>query len=489
MFHLYSVSKSKFTGNRKYVAFRFVSEIFVKGASFFILFLISKYLGVVSFGVNAQITTIVSFFVPIATLGLGFSLVRLLAGESDKNFRSRRFLSSLILVTLTSLIFLIFIFAFAPVLNSLFFKVDQAVPVIRGASILVLITAIDSLLNDYFRARMLFGQYSAAQITQSFALVLLISGSIYLGYGLLEVVLVTVSVGVIKNFLMVVYVFTRDVDLRAGLLPALDSLMMVRFGFPIVLTGMSSWIMSVGDRTLIGYFTNIGQVGVYSAAYTLSGILVVLGAPFWAPLYPVLSSAKRNATLSEVNLATTKYMSAFCIVAVPALIGMTLLSSELLQLFGSKEFVMHPLVFGMIAFSLFSDQFTTSAHYLIYLENRPMFLLRLLTCSGCSNLILNVVLLPRYGIAGAAFSTLLVYLSTCGFLFKEVVKFGYKLSDLYDFLVLSRVVAASILMAVVVFSVRLWLPAGLSGLMLACAVGVLSYSFFIFLFLKSRKKI
>ena len=196
--------------------------------------------------------------------------------------------------------------------------------------------------------------------------------------------------------------------------------------------GISLWLVSLGDRVVIGYFLTSRDVAIYSAAYALAGILGGLAAPFWGPLYPLMAQNKNEGDRGGIAAVCRKYTSAYFLVGFPALVGLTLIAPRLVRLLGTNEFTINPLVFGLIALGLFLDQFTAIAHYLIYLHDEPIFLRNVMVASGMFNLAMNVATVPRFGIAGAAATTLLTYGLISGLLFQRLKRYGFTLREIYD---------------------------------------------------------
>ena len=245
-----------------------------------------------------------------------------------------------------------------------------------------------------------------------------------------------------------------EIRFRSSLISSLELEKMIRFGAPIIVTGISAWMMGLGDRMVIGYYLTANEVGVYGAAYTLAGILSALASPFWGPLYPLMAVHKNNNSYRELTGVCRKYTSAYCLIGIPALLGLSTLSSELLQRLGSVEFFVHPLMFGAIALGLFSDQFSTNAHYLVYLHNDTKFLRNTTVLCGVLNIGMNIVLVPLLGIFGAALATLASYLTLDALLFRKVISYGYPFKDLYDLDAIFRFTVSAFIMAVVVHATK-----------------------------------
>ena len=256
------------------------------------------------------------------------------------------------------------------------------------------------------------------------------------------------------------------------------------FGFPVVLSELSKWVMHLGDRAVLGYFMDATTLGIYGAAYTLAAVLTSLGGPFWMPMYPLMSShlkgesentdESRNA-FCEVS---AKYTTAFSFIAIPSLFGLCILSPDILKLLGTQQFVISTWTFTAIALSLFLHQFGSSTHYLVLLKNEPKFLRNITIASVSLNLALNILLVPHYGMAAAAVTTLLSYLflEVC-YLFK-IYGYGFRIGELYRGRALLKYMFSASVMGLVVNQACQYFPEVTYGsLAYQTTLGCLAYFF------------
>ena len=462
-------------GQQRTIAIRFLAEAVGRGAAFLLFPLLARYLGAEAYGVQMQAAAVAGVLVPIATLGLGFGVVRTTAGAVDRLQVSARYTTTLTLILCTSLALAAGVALAAPILNTLFFKTAWATPVIRWTALLVPLGALESVVSDFYRARLRILPQSLFQIAQAVLLVASVVLALRLGGELLHVVWASIAVkGVAVVAMIAWFVGSGEVTPSRRGLPRAEIAGLVRFGLPIVVMGLSTWIMSIGDRLVIGWYLDVRQVGIYSAAYSIATLIAYVATPLWTPLYPLMAAAVRENRREAVTGICRRYMSLFVIIGVPAVCGLSLLSPGLLRLLGTDEFAIHPLVFALIALGLLSDQIATSAHYLVYLHDDPRFLRNVTMFSGLVNLSLNLVLVPRLQILGAAIATLLAYLLLDALLYRRVRRYGYGIGELYDHGIIARVlVSAAVMIAVVMVLVPL--PTGIVALGGAAAIGAATY--------------
>lgn len=465
--------------------FRFLAE-FTSRASTLITFpLFAKYLGAEGYGVNIQINTIISFLVPITTLGLGYAVVRLIAGSKERHLVSSHFYTSLVVVGFASAILSLWVFLLSPLLNSSFIKVDWAPQIIRWSAPLVFLSAIEATIKDYYRARLRIISYSVFQILQSFsyvfgvALILINSGN------LLQVIWLWLGIKFLFNITTFAYfIFIKEIDILPSFLLKKELTSLLQFGFPLVIASLGTWVINISDRWVIGHFLSITNVAIYSAAYSLAGVITALAAPFWNPLYPVMSTFYNKNDLRSLFSATRKYTNGFSIITIPSVAGLIVIANPLLILLGSSDFSIQSHTFALIILGLFFDQFSASMHYLIYLHNEPYFMRNVLLTSSIFNVVMNLITVPWFGITGAALSTFITYLFLDVLLLKKVVSYQIDIRDVYDFKTTGVYSISSFIMALFLIVGMRWVDTSLISIVKLILFGVFMYVFMLLFFYK-----
>jgi O-antigen/teichoic acid export membrane protein len=188
-----------------------------------------------------------------------------------------------------------------------------------------------------------------------------------------------------------------------------------------------------------------------------------------------MATHKNNNDSNALGLICRRYTNGYCLVSIPALLGMTVLASSLLQTLGTSEFAISPLLFGLIALGLFSDQFSASAHYLVYLHNEATFMRNIMVLSGILNLLLNILTIPFWGILGAAISTLLSYALLDFLLFRRVISYGYRIAELYDFRTLGKFALGAIGMTIAIYLMKGYAKPNLVVMVGIVGIGLICY--------------
>jgi O-antigen/teichoic acid export membrane protein len=183
---------------------------------------------------------------------------------------------------------------------------------------------------------------------------------------------------------------------------------MLAFGWPFVPSAVALAAIDFNDRFFLVKMKGTDDVGVYALGIRIAAVLVFFLWAFrlaWpAFAYSIKDDAEAKRTYGFV---LTYVVAASAWVAT----GLSLLSPWLVQILGPPEFqeaerVVAPLCFAAVAFG---------AYVVVVISiGRARRMASNFVITGAAamlNVVLNLVLIPPYGIRGAAFATLSAYVA------------------------------------------------------------------------------
>lgn len=160
------------------------------------------------------------------------------------------------------------------------------------------------------------------------------------------------------------------------------------------------------DTIMTGMLSNNVSVGYYTAAIKIDKMSVSIVTALSAVLLPRLSYYVENQMKDEFNKVLIKSISVILFLAIPMTIGLYMLAPEIILLFSGKEFmpaildmrIMAPLVLII------------SLSYLINIQifmplGKEKLGLRCILFGAVINVILNLTLIPYFKHTGTAIST------------------------------------------------------------------------------------
>jgi O-antigen/teichoic acid export membrane protein len=180
------------------------------------------------------------------------------------------------------------------------------------------------------------------------------------------------------------------------------------FGLPMATFELCSNLWHLGDRFLVQWVLDERAVGYYTMAYNLS---MYVNALFTLPMDLAAVPLFTQIYESEGPGATSEFLRkgtrVFLLLAIPAVAGVTVLREDVVLLLASRQFLpgaeLVPLVLAGLL--VYGSRVLLGAGMI--LRKRPWLIAELEVAGAGLNLVLNLLLLPRYGVRGAAYATLL----------------------------------------------------------------------------------
>jgi O-antigen/teichoic acid export membrane protein len=468
------MSYQKFT---KDVGIIGLTELIIALKGLIILPIITKLLGAENYGVWAQLIVTLSLITPIATLGLPYTLVRFLAAEKDRK-EIRDGVWSVITVILGVAIVITSILIFFSGQISQFFGGEKIL--VQILAFTVIFECLNSVFFDIFRAFQRIGKYSFFMVFQTLGEVGLVGTTIFLGYGLLGAVLSLLIIRLIV-FLIIGNYLIKKIGVTIPKFLRIKEYL--HFGLPTIPGNISSWIVQSSDRYLIEFFLGTLFVGYYVPAYIIGNSIMFFIAPLSFVLPAVLSKFYDEDKISEVKTYLKYSLKYFLMVTIPSVFGLSILSKQLLTIFSTSEIAQQSYyVVPLVAVSILLFGIYAVTSQIISLKKKTKIIGIIWVIAAFLNFGLNFIFIPKFGILGAAITTLLAY--TLAFALSWHCAFR-KLQFEIDWKSILKSFSASTVMTLFI----LWFsPIGLLKTIIAIILGALLYGILIFLFKGFDKK-
>jgi len=173
---------------------------------------------------------------------------------------------------------------------------------------------------------------------------------------------------------------------------------------PLLLAQSGQFVMGWTDKLMIGGFWNAANVGVYDVSAKFSmfvNIALTSIASITSPKFAETFSLGDMDRLKKIVLQSTK-ISFWS--TLPLFIGFVLIAPFMLNIFGD-DFVNGFYVLCVLSFARLVSALTGPAGTLLQMTGRQIIFMKVLFMGAIINIVANYLLIPIYGILGAAIST------------------------------------------------------------------------------------
>jgi polysaccharide transporter, PST family len=245
------------------------------------------------------------------------------------------------------------------------------------------------------------------------------SGLILAGAPLIAFAWMGVAEAMLGSFALLAMYIWLGGNLRTWRIQADRVRALTREGLPLALSAMVVILYMRIDQVMLGEMLDDEAVGMYTAAMRISEIFYFIPNVLVMSIAPVLVRARESG--ESIYLARVEQMfSSIAIAAILIAIPMSMLARPLIALILGPDFISAaPVLQVHIWALLFVALGIASAQYLL-LEGQNNISLQRTTIGAVVNVGLNLLWIPRYGIVGAAWASLIAYGVAACFLFQNV---------------------------------------------------------------------
>ena len=165
-------------------------------------------------------------------------------------------------------------------------------------------------------------------------------------------------------------------------------------------------IFTYADTILIGIFMTEADVGIYRVAFQLTSVASFIAIAFHTVLYPRISKWHADNQLTMIENSLTKAFTYSLFLAIPVTAGGIILSETLLFFLYGAAFVAGAPILIVLLFVQIANIFMYLQTMCLNAMDRPKISFSITVVSAILNIILNILLIPPFGIAGAAGASL-----------------------------------------------------------------------------------
>lgn len=432
---------------------------------------ISRKLGSEGYGEYSFSWSVVSYFVMLAALGIQTYSVREGARIRDNKTELNKFASEVFTInTISATVSLLLLFSIALVNTT----INKYLLLISIQSIAIVLSLfgrdwLNSVYEDYLYITV---RYIVVQFIALIAMFLFVKNSQDVWVYCVLAVLASFGGSIPNIFYTRRYAklrLTRNMQFKKHIVPLLT----------LFANTIAMMVFVNSDIVMLGFFFNDEIVGVYSlSSKVYSMIKQMLNAIVIVALPRVTSVIERDD--KEYHTLLRKIFNYLTIILIPVSIGLFMISDSVILLAGGRQYISGNSAMKVLSISIVFAMVGSFMMNCVLIANRKdkkCFTSTLI--AAVSNIVLNLILLRKIGIIGAAITTLvaeLINASIMTYYSKQVVK-----DRIIDIRNLVQCVVGSIGVVVVCIFANLYIRNTIFKALIAISVSVIVYSVFMVL--------
>jgi len=369
--------------------------------SIFTVSLLTRYLGLEGYGV-------------IADFGLHLSMIKIIPKYKDdqKKIIGSYFIIRFLFVIVSGLITLLCLL-FVP------YSLETKTLILIG-SIGVGIGYLSGFGNAIFQSKLRVDLITYIDILGKIITIFFIYLFIQLRLNIYFIIL-TILIGNIASFMLSTYYLIKRHEFSL----AFDKKIvqnLLSISIPVGITSFFALLYFKIDTLLLSFFKSSSDIAYYGVSYKIFENLLILWGFYMASAYPILSSKINKNT--EFNAFLKQ-----CIIS--AIIGSSIiivfgyvLSPFLIEIIAGKEFLVSAESLRILLFSIPVFFINNIFYHVILLRDKMWTLVGVLIGSLLFNVVINLIVIPKYSFIGTSYTTVITELFT--FLFYFYLFFSQK---------------------------------------------------------------
>ncbi len=362
---------------------------------------------------------VISFLGLIGVLrGLGFdrALVTFISKFHAKNEYVKiktTILYSAAILFLTNLVSIILIFILADFLGINYFHDSFASSILKLMAISFFIDNFTYIIKFCFQGFQKMGLFSSIDFVRMVIIFVISFIGFELGLKLMSPVLAYILTPIL---LLLIYCtifiwkvfprfskikFKKDKKLFWG---------MIHYSYHLILITTIGTSFRYTDSVILTYFKGVRDVGIYNAVLPTAMLLWYLPMALNNVVWPMTSEFINKGKLKELKDGIGLLYKYSLIVMLPLALLIFVFSGTILELlygpeYGAGKLALQILIFGMVLFAFYAINVGV-----FYGMGKPQINTITILIGSALSVILNIILIPDYGIAGAAFAASISYI-------------------------------------------------------------------------------
>jgi len=390
--------------------------------------IIAREFGPETYGIFSLALMILNLFVAIATLGLSDGVSRFIPFYRGKKELSKiKYLFNLSrnISLISSIIFAVILFFTSDFISINIFHNPNLSIFLKISSIILPFYVLSGIYLSAIRSFELVGWYSfILNIFQNIIKLIGLIALVLLGFKSSDI-MYSFLIGILVMFLFSYYIFKIKISRFIlgspdGKSKSLIRTELFKYSLPLMFASVFSIIYYWIDSFAIGYLNNVTDVGFYNSVVPIALLLNFIPDLFIQMFYPLITKEYSNKNFKVIGELSKQVSKWIFILALPLFFIMFLFPGAVINILFGSDYLIAANTLRILSVGGLISILTGFLTTLLSMAGKSKTIfLNLLITSGL-NLILNLILIPIYGINGAAIATTLIWILLTIILFIQV---------------------------------------------------------------------
>jgi O-antigen/teichoic acid export membrane protein len=382
-----------------------MGNVAVKLVGVVLLPLYTKHITVSDYGVLGILEVTIMILTETLILGQPNAYLRFYDSHEFASKRKSTLFTIFSFVFISVLLFCIIGYLFVPDIASYFSNPESFKIYFRLSLLIILLRVINNLSLTVLRAKEQSFIYAMANVLK---IIVILGLNIYFIVSLklgVQGILYAYIAGEIIMLILLFPLILREIEFSFDTLILKAALI---FGLPLIFNSLAGMILNMGDRYILKLLSNYREVGLYSLGYKIAGLInIFLVKSFSLGFIPL--AFKMHGQEGDKRYYS-KMMTYLVFTLVWAGIALSVFAKDIVQTFAlDPSYWSAYKIIPVIVLSYIILGAKTIAGLGMLLEKKTHYLATTTFIAMILNIVANFLLIPKLGMMGAAFATLISF--------------------------------------------------------------------------------
>jgi O-antigen/teichoic acid export membrane protein len=410
--------------------------------TFFTTIYTARYLGANGYGILSLALAFSGIFALISDLGISTLTTRELA--KNKSLTDKFVGNTLVIKIMLAIIAIAIIFIIANLGN----YSSEAMMTIYIISLSIIVGVFPGIFSSVFQAyeKMEYPSVNIILVATS-----ILMGTLFLiwkGSGVIEFAFLNLGVGLIV-LIYSFFVYSWKISIPKIEFDASFLKRIIKESLPFGLISLSGMIYTYLDSIILSLLKPIEVVGWYSAAYRIMLVLLFIPGAINVAVFPVMSKYF-SSSQDSLKLIYEKYFKLMIIIVIPIGFGTFLLADKIIFIMFGPSYTNSAVILQILIWTIVFTFLGAPFVQLFQATNCELIITKISVICVILNLILNIILIPKFSYIGASFATLVTEIILVSYIVIVANKMGYGVPKEKALNIIIKVLFSSVVMSVLI---------------------------------------
>jgi stage V sporulation protein B len=383
-----------------------ISSLISLLVAFLLRVILARKLGAGDLGLYTMILTIQEITALVAGLGISAALVKYIAQYKENENKLRQFISASFSTTLVFSLFIsVGLYFLAGVVADIF-SMAPLTHLLRIFALAIPFSTVLDSIGGLFNGLRLMKNWAFLLILRSCLMTLLVVILVWYGFGI-EGAVYGIVISSFITCLTSMYLSRKYLHLIFENFSE-TAKELVPFGIQMFGANAVSLVINRANIMIVGYYLNSTELGYYGVVLTLAGVFDIIPQAIQRISYPATTEYWRNNDRQSLLTMSDKLMKYSALILLPAALAVGFFSKDIVSAIFGADFIGATLPLQIILITkVLNGAILMPVGGSLSGIGRPDMALKIGVVSAVVDVGLNILLVPKFGIIGAAWATTL----------------------------------------------------------------------------------